>query len=112
MTNTTTIAAVATFAFSHGGEVKAIIYTNGKVTTHVCGRSPDGGRSNFSSLGEVLSGSFEPGSFERAFAYAAAYALLPAGRPGWWYSRKARDLMGWEEEAGDLMAGLVIDWAL
>ncbi len=38
MTNTTTtIAAVATFAFSHGGEVKAIIYTNGKVTTHVCG---------------------------------------------------------------------------
>ena len=114
-TNATAIAVVTTIHFLHEGEdYEGVLYTDGYIDTHVWGTTPDGDEYDYrypSSVEKEMAGSFEPGSKERAFAYAAAEALVPVGRPGWWYSRSARDEMGLDPDAGDLMAQIVIDWA-
>ena len=114
MNATNTITLVANVTFSDNGEdFEAGIYSDGYIEMWVWGASNgiDYDYRHPSSIKEEMEGSFEPGSRERKFAYAAAAALVSIGRSGWWYSRSARDEMGLDPEAGDLMARIVIDWA-
>ena len=112
-TNTAS-TVVVTIAFAYNGEdFEGTLYSDGYLDMGVWGVTPDGEAYDYrypSSLKKEIINDLTPAK-ERAFAYAAAEALVPVGRPGWWYSRKARDAMGLSPEAGDLMAQIVIDWA-
>ena len=116
MSTNNTITLVANIYFSHSGEdFEASVYSDGYIDMHVWGCTSDGINYDYrhhSSISNEMEGSFDPGSRERTFAYAAAATLVPIGRPGWWYSRSERDAMGLDPEVGDLMARIVIDWAL
>ena len=109
-----TVTPVVTIAFTYDGEeFEGVTYSDGYIDMHVWGTTPDGDEYDYShpsSIKEEIRNDLNPAK-ERAFAYAASVALVPIGRPGWWYSRKERDAMGLSPEAGDLMAKLVIDWA-
>ena len=108
------ITYIITVVFPHDGEeFEGVIYSDGYIDMGVWGSTPDGDEYDYrypSSIKEEIRNGLNPAK-ERAFAYAASAALVPIGRPGWWYSRKERDAMGLSPEAGDLMAKLVIDWA-
>ena len=111
---TNTANTVTTIAFTYDGEeFEGVLYTDGYIDMHVWGSTPDGDEYDYrypSSIKEEICNDMNPAK-ERAFAYAAATALVPLGRPGWWYSRKERDEMGLDPAIGDLMAQIIIDWA-